>query len=89
MFSVALRYFDLKKCSFKLSPCFYADFKEIRENVSQNIANILSKYKLDFVLLSAYLTGSESVNFGEFHFVDKFCIRENEESCLISVIYML
>lgn len=61
---------------------FFDFYETTKENVKPNIVNMLSKYKLDFAHLSAFLADSENVNFGKFHSVYKLLTKENKKSYL-------
>lgn len=86
--SPQLTYFDLKDGVANCCPYSYEDLHEIEEHIKQKIVNILSKCKLDFAHLSAYLANGENVNFGKFHSVYELLIKEKFfKSYLLTVLH--
>lgn len=76
MFSIALKYFYLKDGVSNCFPCFYEDLNTIEQYMKQKIVDILSKCKLDFACLSAYLANGANINFGKYFSIYELLTKE-------------
>lgn len=80
VFSIVLKYFDLKDGVSNCFSCFYEDLNKIEQYMKQKIVDILSKCKLDFAYLSAYLANGANINFGKFISIYELLIKEKNLS---------